>query len=298
MRRVLARLAFALLAACASPLAGGPSTQTKATALVETTHFRLVATVPLRFDVFHPQGLTRVGERFVLSAVEIVERPTRFAVPQDGHDRSAGRGIGHVFAFDSRGTLLAHRTLGEGDVYHPGGIDYDGESIWVPVAEYRPASRSIVYRVDPVSLEAREAFRVDDHIGALVRDRSSGELIGLSWGGRGFYAWRVDGTLTTHGPTPGTRIEAQDCDSVGSRAIVCAAVGDEANGQRGGLLFYERIGDGLRLRREIAVPLQTPQRHSVTRNAEFIEWGGRGPTLYAVPDDGVGMSMWILAGER
>jgi len=25
-------------------------------------------------------------------------------------------------------------------VYHPGGIDFDGVNIWVPVAEYRPDS--------------------------------------------------------------------------------------------------------------------------------------------------------------
>ena len=34
-------------------------------------------------------------------------------------------------------------------MYHPGGIDYDGRHIWVSVAEYRPNSRSIVYRIDP-----------------------------------------------------------------------------------------------------------------------------------------------------
>ncbi|WP_308162560.1 DUF6454 family protein [Bacillus sp. ISL-7] len=35
--------------------------------------------------------------------------------------------------------------LGEGDVYHPGGIAIDCKSIWVPVAEYRPNSKSMIY---------------------------------------------------------------------------------------------------------------------------------------------------------
>ena len=46
-------------------------------------------------------------------------------------------------------------------MYHPGGIDYDGRHIWVPVAEYRPNSRSIIYRVpvtqNPVWVEARNS---------------------------------------------------------------------------------------------------------------------------------------------
>jgi hypothetical protein len=41
--------------------------------------------------------------------------------------------------------------------------------IWVPVAEYRPDSRSIVYRVDPATLEATEVLRFADHIGGIVR---------------------------------------------------------------------------------------------------------------------------------
>ena len=59
-----------------------------------------------------------------------------------------------------QGNLLADLTLGEGTIYHPGGIDYDGTYIWVPVAEYRPNSRSIVYRVDPDTMKATEMLRV------------------------------------------------------------------------------------------------------------------------------------------
>ncbi len=43
---------------------------------------------------------------------------------------------------------------GDGAMFHPGGIDFDGQFIWVPVGEYRPDSRSIVYRVDPVTMAA------------------------------------------------------------------------------------------------------------------------------------------------
>ena len=83
--------------------------------------------------------------------------------------------------------------LGEGAIYHPGGIDYDGHDIWVPVAEYRPDSRSIVYRVDPATMTATEVFRVDDHIGAIVHNTDDQTLHGVSWGSRRFYRWTLRG---------------------------------------------------------------------------------------------------------
>ena len=65
-----------------------------------------------------------------------------------------GEGVGHVFKVDMKGNLLADLRIGEGAIYHPGGIDYDGRYIWVPVTEYRPNSRSIIYRVDPITMKA------------------------------------------------------------------------------------------------------------------------------------------------
>ena len=66
------------------------------------------------------------------------------------------------------GRLVADVVLGEGTMYHPGGIDFDGRDIWVPVAEYRPNSRSIVYRVDPTTRKAVEVFRFGDHLGGVA----------------------------------------------------------------------------------------------------------------------------------
>ena len=109
-----------------------------------TTGWEHVATIPLVFDTFHPQGLARVGDRLFLSSVEILEPTERYPEPLDGYDRTPGRGVGHLFVLDLEGNLLADVVLGEGDVYHPGGIDTDGTSVWVPVAEYRPDSASIV----------------------------------------------------------------------------------------------------------------------------------------------------------
>jgi hypothetical protein len=59
----------------------------------------------------------------------------------------------------------------------------------VPVAEYRPNSRSIVYRVDPATMKADEVFRFPDHIGGIVRNTDDNTLHGVSWGSRRFYRW-------------------------------------------------------------------------------------------------------------
>ena len=91
------------------------------------------------------RGRVRIGDTLFVSSVEVKIPTKRYGALVDGHDRDAGEGVGHLFKVDLRtgheGTLLASTTLGEGTMYHPGGIDFDGTSLWVPVAEYRPDSR-------------------------------------------------------------------------------------------------------------------------------------------------------------
>ena len=38
------------------------------------------------------------------------------------------------------------------------------------MAEYRPNSRAIIYRVDPATMKATEVFRFADHIGGIVHN--------------------------------------------------------------------------------------------------------------------------------
>src|SRR6185503_6682586 len=133
----------------------------------------------------------KIGDFFYVSSVEVRVPTRRFATLSDGYDRDAGEGIGHLFKVDARGTLVTDLALGEGSMYHPGGIDFDGTSIWVPVAEYRPDSRSLVYRVDPATMKAVEVFRYRDHLGAIVHDTDRRRLHAVSWGSRRFYRWTL-----------------------------------------------------------------------------------------------------------
>src|SRR5262245_58465900 len=170
MRAVVIALAGLLSGQAAS----GPSLASRVRQLTRATVWSPVTTIPIAFPTFHPQGMVRIGDSFFVSSV----------------DRASSKG--HLFKIDKRGALVTDLPLGEGAIYHPGGIDYDGRFIWVPVAEYRPDSRSIVYRVDPSTMRATEVLRFDDHIGAIVHDTDGRTLHGVSWGSRRFYFWRVD----------------------------------------------------------------------------------------------------------
>src|SRR3954470_13993804 len=170
-----------------------------------------VASIPVAFRTFHPQGMVKIGETFFVSSVEVI-------------DRDAGKGAGHLFKIDKAGRLIADLRLGDGAIYHPGGIDYDGTSIWVPVAEYRPDSRAIIYRVDPGAMTAAEVFRVADHIGAIVHDTDAGTLHGVSWGSRRFYRWTMDGVAQGSTLNRSHYVDYQDCKYAGQSRMLCTGV--------------------------------------------------------------------------
>lgn len=159
--------------------------------LNKSTKWKLADEIKLNFRTYHPQGMVKIGKYFYLSSVEIITEPKKFEIPQNGYDRAPGKGIGHLFKVNREGNLISQITIGDGIIYHPGGIDYDGKYIWVPVAEYRPNSRSIIYRINPDTLGAIEVFRFNDHIGGIVHDTESHTLHGISWGSRRFYTWKL-----------------------------------------------------------------------------------------------------------
>jgi uncharacterized protein DUF6454 len=259
----------------------------------------LVSSVPVAFDTHHPQGMVKIGDTYYVSSVEITERTKRFPEPVGGYDRDAGAGVGHLFKIDATGHLLADLTLGEGTIYHPGGIDYDGTSLWVPVAEYRPDSRSIVYRVDPATMKAAEAFRVADHIGAIVHDTDDNTLHGVSWGSRRFYRWTLGGRgrvanaalppdkLRTLNPSH--YIDYQDCKYAGHGRMLCTGV-TEFRPTPGAPLV--RLGgmDLVDLRHsrpihQVPVLLWTATGFDMTHNPAWIEANGPGLRAYFMPED-------------
>jgi hypothetical protein len=271
----------------------------RVTTLTRESSWKLVESVPIRFTTHHPQGLVKIGDTLFLSSVEVKVRTRRFPRPVDGYDRDPGEGVGHLFKIDMAGSLLADLRIGEGAVYHPGGIDYDGTNIWVPVAEYRPNSRTIVYRVDPATMKATESFRFADHIGAIVRNADENTLHGVSWGSRRFYRWTLDARgRVSDAKTPPERLRTlnpshyldyQDCKYAGRGHMLCTGVAemrqtpDAAPFRLGGIDLVS-LADG-RPVHQVPVLLWTAGGLDMTHNAVWIESTAAGLRAYFLPED-------------
>jgi hypothetical protein len=271
----------AAVLAIAAMLVAGPNDPRSIVAdrvmtLTRVSSWTLAASVPIAFRTFHPQGMVKIGETLFVSSVEVI-------------DRDAGKGVGHLFKIDKAGHLLADLRLGEGAIYHPGGIDYDGKEIWVPVAEYRPDSRSILYRVDPATMTAKESFRVADHIGAIVRNTDDDTLHGISWGSRRFYRWTTGGVSRGVSLNTSHYIDYQDCKYAGRRRMLCTGVTEmrqaaDAVPFRLGGIDLVSLEDGRPLH-QVPVPLWTASGLDMTHNPVWIEPGAAGLRAYFMPED-------------
>ena len=265
--------------------------------LAINTRWEKVAEIPLRFNGYHTQGMVKVGEYFYMSSVEVIRGTTRYEQPQGKLDRDVGEGRGHLFKFDKEGNLLHDLLIGEGATYHPGGIDYDGKYIWVPVAEYRPYSFSIIYRVDPETMQAVEAFRFNDHIGAIVHNTDDHTLVGASWDARELYHWTLDGQgKITNANIPSELqgverrsyyVAFQDCKYIGGHLMFCSGVRSFKNETGSFRLGGWEILD-LRDNRpvqQIPVTLLSPFGAVITGNPCTVELTEKGIRAYFVPDD-------------
>jgi Family of unknown function (DUF6454) len=288
VRRVLI-CTLVLCLASGTPRAGRSSVAAGAAdrvrSLTRDTTWTLVESTPIKFVTHHPQGMVKIGDTLFVSSVEIKVRTKRYPRPVGGYDRDVGEGVGHLFKIDRQGNLIADLVLGEGPMYHPGGIDYDGRHIWVPVAEYRPNSRSIVYRVDPADMTSTEVFRFGDHLGGIVHDTDDRTLHGISWGSRRFYRWTLDarGRVTNATVPPETLrtlnrshyIDYQDCKYAGSHRMLCTGVTEmrqrpDAPAVRLGGIDLIDLRDGRPLH-QVPVLLWTPGGLVMTHNPVWLE---------------------------
>ncbi|WP_028847792.1 DUF6454 family protein [Thermocrispum agreste] len=258
-----------------------------------STAWRLVDRIPLAFETHHPQGLAAVGDKLFLSSVEIIERPTPYPEPdEDGYDRSPGKGVGHVFVLTRDGKLIRDIEVGEGPegtIYHPGGIDYDGRHVWVPVAEYRPNSSAIIYRIDPRTYRVTEEFGYRDHVGGVVVDRVTGDVHGVTWGSRRMVHWNRHGHLRKVEQNVSHFIDYQDCAYVGSRKQLCTGITELATADGG---RFELGGAALldlrdnAILHEVPLPGFSTAGHTITRNPVLFEVDGDTLRMIAAPDDG------------
>ena len=262
-------------------------------AVDRTTSWELTGKLKLEFPTHHPQGIAYTDDYIFLSSVEIVERTVKYPSPRDGYDRTAGKGVGHLFVMDKAGKLQKDIILGEGDMYHPGGLDFDGKNIWVSVAQYRPNSSSIIYRVDAATLQAEKQFEVPDHFGGVVMDRQTGHLVGHTWGSRRFAEWNLKGKQLATWQNPNHFIDYQDCQYVASSQALCAGVTvlPQTPAAGGTTAAYELGGMALiDLAKKATlhdVPFQkwSTAGHAATRNPFKLTADGNHLTMHVAPDD-------------
>lgn len=299
--RLFTRAAIVIIGAgfAAPSLAADPALADRATKLTRGTQWKRTATIPVQFPTFHPQGMVKIGDDIFFSTVDIRTPTKRYPQLQDGYDRDTGEGAGYLFKMDSSGKLISALTLGEGAMYHPGGIDYDGKYIWVPVAEYRPNSRSIIYRVDPQTMKAEEMFRFNDHIGGIVHNTDDKSLHGVSWGSRRFYAWPIDaeGKPTNSNVAPGDLrvlnpaqyIDYQDCHYIGGSKMLCSGLNnyrpspDSAVFRLGGIEIVNLKTNSPVW--QAPIELWSPSGLPMTQNPFWVEPTGNGVRAYFMPDD-------------
>src|SRR5881394_2791840 len=105
----------------------------------------LVRVIELKGRTYHVQGIEADAGRLWVTSV----------------DRNTQSGYLHEFALPG-GTLIREVKLQDGARYHPGGIAAADGSLWIPIAEYRAHSTSIIQRRNKRTLAVEKQFMVDD----------------------------------------------------------------------------------------------------------------------------------------
>ncbi len=277
----------------------------KLLALTPKHSWVLKDSIPLKFNAGHTQGMVKIGAFYYMSSVEVSEWPKSYKVPQGKYDRSTGRGRGHLFKFDEKGNLLKDVIVGEGDIYHPGGIDFDGKYIWISVAEYRPNSMSIVYRLDPQRMELTEVLRYPEHIGAVIHNTDDHSLVGASWGARRFYKWRlnsvgkvINGDVAPEKlgvENPSFYVDFQDCKYLGNNLMLGSGMQtfkrDTVAFKIGGWEIFDLTD--FRAKRQIPINIWSHTGASMLNNPAAVESTNEGIRAYFVPDDDVQAVLYV-----
>lgn len=140
--------------------------------------WKLTRTIPLKATLHHVQGIDVEGRNLWVSSV----------------DKATKKGWLSRFEL-ATGKLINQVEVQQGERFHPGGLTLDGDSIWIPVAEYHRAGPTTVQRRHKTTLALLTAFDVPDHIGCIAA--GSDFLIGGNWDSRKLYRWRKSGELTS-----------------------------------------------------------------------------------------------------
>jgi len=165
----------------------------------------LVDEIAIQAELDHVQGIDVRGRDLWISSVE----------------RGARKGRLHRIALPS-GEAVREAEVQQGERFHPGGIALDGDSIWVPVAEYKPLSSAVMQHRAADTLELRSSFSVADHIGCVAADGD--RLIGGNWDSELLYEWDRQGREISR-KTRRTETHYQDLKCSGGLLVASGNMG-------------------------------------------------------------------------
>jgi hypothetical protein len=120
---------------------------------VSLASLKLERTVVLKANTHHVQGIVVDGGTLWVTSVE----------------REARKGRLHRFTLDGSEAAGAAVEIQQGERFHPGGLDHDAVSVWIPLAEYRRESSAVIERRDKRTLRAIASWEVADHLGCVAR---------------------------------------------------------------------------------------------------------------------------------
>lgn len=213
-----------------------------------------VRTLDLQAPMDHVQGIDISGGRLWVSWVDRAKRS------------------GHLSEFDlESGRLLRTTVVSHGARYHPGGIAADGDSVWVPVAEYRPDGTTRIQQRRISDLKVERQFEVPDHIGCIAV--AGNRLYGGNWDARTIYTWDLEGRQIAAQKNPGGTAYQDLKYACGN------LVGAGLRGRSSGAIDWLRPGDLSLLRRLRAG--KTSRGVTYTHEGMAIA-GGK---LYLLPED-------------
>jgi alpha-L-fucosidase len=240
-----------LFAACLLPLSGAAYSEPRS---VQTLIPERV--LALDGETHHVQGVLVDGATFLVTAV----------------DRATGKG--YLFEYDTRtGARLRGVELQQGKRFHPGGFDEDGDSIWIPVAEYRASSTTVVQRRSRKTLELISSFEVQDHIGAVAA--GAGRLYAANWDARKFIELSREGKVLRTRDNP-TAFAVQDW-KLRHGVLVASAAAPAASGGAAVVWFDPESLEVLKTFPAGVTDRGTPY------TAEGLD--SRDGTLYLLPED-------------
>ncbi len=186
-------------------------------------------------------------------------------------DKDRHKGYLHEFSLPA-GRLLREVDVTAGEQYHAGGIAADGGSLWIPVAEYRRASSSVIQMRNLRTLELESQFAVADHIGCIASAPDA--LIGGNWDTRDLYFWDRTGRLIRKVANP-TENRYQDMKFQGNQLVGSGLLPD-----RSGAIDWLEY-PSLRLLRRVAMGHSD---RGVAYTAEGMTI--RGNRVFLLPEDG------------